>query len=95
MIDHDRANRLADVLSSHPAATHEDHEEAAYLRYSYPHDCRYGGPIGPQAAGAYLDCTQARIDRLDRLEHQRVQVEAAKSMAAQGYPVTCQGVHYS
>jgi hypothetical protein len=27
-------------------------------------------------------------------EHKRIQREAAKSMAAQGYPTTCQGVRY-
>lgn len=64
MIDQSRADRIADALSSHPRATHEDHEEAAYLRYSYAADCRYGEAIGPQAADSYLDCAQQRLDRL-------------------------------
>jgi hypothetical protein len=64
-----RANRLADALDKAPNGTDEDHEEAIYLRYAFPDDCRPGGPIGCASddfgpAERYLDCVQVRLDQL-------------------------------
>lgn len=55
---------LARDLKIHGGA--ENTEEAAYLRTSYAHDCRCGGPIGPRAASSYLDCVAARLAQAPR-----------------------------
>ncbi len=63
-----RADLYAAALEAHPYAADVDLDEAAYLRdpQGYACDIQPGRAIGPQAAVAYLRCTVARIDYLDR-----------------------------